>query len=870
MSTITVIVGVKKQWCEIVKCTVVYCDFATVTMPVGGFSRTVVVRESSTRHCFLSLPRSLAMLVLPVQTPTFSLVDTDRNRLLLSWAGEVHSYSGIDGGMSSEVYVSREVLRENGMQDGASGVLTQVAVPPQCSSVSALVGSLDQWEVLALNAEVAQMAFLNQVRVVGLGQRVPLWLEGGACVTLKVVGLEPPVSHLTLHPMSQVEVLPPSEDQHSPTHTALNFAPSEPPAHTNTPGEEHHKEETNTEGQSRDVLTQILQFMVGKLKDRRAMQSDFPIRQDVRLGARVVGLPHLMVDSLGSLTCHPSLVIINKDSVSGTVLTDRVSFLASIRVIKSPKDIVEEEKKSSSENKQDKSSREFSGSFVCTVIVWENYITENTMQGSHVKDVSVAVKGGNCVVPSGLRRLMKLSDFTIIEIQTSDITTKTAPVCVDVLAITPNTDAATHSPTLLHKIKTMVKNLTEECPVVINENTLLEVQLNDGKVIDVLLRTRDGVPLQLTRKSAVLLDVTALKEPPDIPHILGSTHDLTTCYQVKYPYVGDQEALHRLRKHILFSLVRCSNVGPQFGLLQGSRGSGKTGLMESLMESLPKHPHHVHCSITSLKVLKGKKAETIERKLQLVFREAIFRRPSVVFLDDLDSLVPCAASEEQHESGPLHTYSMQVVTVFKLILDQLMEFLSGESSVVSGGVVVVASCGSRSGIHPLLVNPQGCHYFPCTFTIPPLGPDGRVTAFRAMLTNHTRHQAPPHTEGPSPQGTTQLHHYLALENKLLAKRTESFTLPDLNHLALRTYLCARDRWRLRARVEVNKGVQGGQAASSREQGKVLDSDLETALQGYTPLALRGEGGGTGVIIIVIIIIINIIFIFITHFHILIG
>ncbi|XP_045126632.1 peroxisome biogenesis protein 1-like [Portunus trituberculatus] len=829
-------------------------------MPVGGFSRPVVIRESSARHCFLSLPRSLAVLVTPVQTPTFSLVDTEKNRLLLSWAGEMHSHghSISDAGLCEEVYVSREVLRENGMSDGASAVLVQVAVPPQCSSVSVKVGSLDQWEVLALNAQLAQEAFLSQVRVMGLGQRVPLWLEGGACVTLQVIGLEPPVSQLTLHPMSQVEVLPPSEGDYSPTHTAINFVPSA----ENTP-EELYQEEINednkVEEDSQDILTLILEFMMGKLRDRRATQNDFPVRKDIRLGTRVVGLPDKLLDSLGSLAHHPSLVIVGQHSFFGTAYSGTVSFLASIRVIKSPKDLAEglkEDKKPNSEKKQEKTSRDYSDNVVCAVLVWENYLDEKSLQGPHYKEICDTLKDGNCIVPDVLRRFMKLSDFSVIEIQTSDITTKTAPVCVDVLAIT-NDNNVSLSPPLLHNIKTVLRDLTDQCPVVINANTLLEVETDDGR-LDVLARTRDNTPLQLSRKSAMVLDVTPLKQHPDIPHILPTTHNLRTCFHTKHPYVGNQEVLGKLREHIVFSLGNWSSVGPQFALVQGSKGSGKTSLLESLMESLSQHPHHVHSSMASLKVLRGKKAETIEKKLQLVFREAIFRRPAVVFLDDLDSLVP-SAPEEQQDSGPLHSHSMQVVTVMKLLLNQLMEFLgevSHNGGAVSGGVLVVASCLNRSGIHPLVVSPQGCHYFPCTLTIPPLGPDGRVAAFRAMLashfTSHCGHEAP-HMDTQATDAPTQGHadtsRYLAFENRLLAKRTESFTLPDLSHLALRTYLIVCDRWRRGTREEGEPCFQvtptsderkwPSQTAAKREEDAVVDGDLEAALEGYTPLALRG-------------------------------
>lgn len=843
-------------------------------MPVGGFSRPVVVRESSARHCFLSLPRTLASLVLPVQTPTFSLVDTSGRRLLLSWAGEVHNSSSVDVDELEEVYVGREVLRGNGMCDGDSGVLTQVPVPPQCSTVRVGVSTLDEWEVLGLNVELAQLAFLNQIRVLGLGQCVPLWLEGGAYVTLKVTGLEPPVPHLTLHPMSQVEVLPPSEDVESPCHAAINFSASEPQNESLKEcqeKEEGNKEQEETEGQdergdARDLLTQIFKFMVRELKDRRASQSDFPTRTDIRLGARVVGVPEEVMTSLENLTRHPSLIIINQGSVSGTAYGDKVSFVAGVRVVKSPKDhaegqsVTREEKNvSPGEKKQEKASSESVSSFVCTVLVWENYIAEKGINREEVSEISEALKGRNCIMPGGLRRLMKLVDYTTIELHTADVTTKTMPVCVNVFALTAGTHSLT--PELIQKIKTTLKDLTDDGPVVINKNTLLEVRMDDGHLADILVRTRDGEPLNLTRKSCVLLEITALKEQPSIPHILSSPQDLKTSSQAKYPYIGDQDALRKVKEHILISLDSWTSAGPQFALLQGGKGSGKTSLMESLIESLQEHPHHIHSSMTSLKLLKGKKAETMEKRLQLVFREAIFRRPSVVFLDDLDSLVP-AASEDQ-EAGQVHSYAMQVVTMVKLILDQLMEFLESPSreEVRCGGVVVVASCLGRTGIHSLLVSPQGCHYFPCTFTIPPLGSDGRVSAFNAMVNAHiarhlgvetatqTHTQTPNGTITQAPGDSDGVSRHLEFDVKLLIKRTESFTLPDLYHLALRTYLKAADRWKANEGGPGGGGVERSSGQAVSREVKVVIGDLEEALEGYTPLALRGlslsESGSGG-------------------------
>lgn len=139
-------------------------------MSVNKFSRSVVVKGWPARHLFLSLPRHWASAILPgstTTTPTFSLEVSCGQTLLLSWAGDTHNPH--DAGDENVVLVGREVLRGSGIADGDVGILTQVQVPPPCTSVTVVVGSLAQWQDLALNADVAQSAMLDQMRVVGRG-----------------------------------------------------------------------------------------------------------------------------------------------------------------------------------------------------------------------------------------------------------------------------------------------------------------------------------------------------------------------------------------------------------------------------------------------------------------------------------------------------------------------------------------------------------------------------------------------------------------------------------------------------------------------------------------------------------------------------
>ncbi|KAK4325030.1 hypothetical protein Pmani_004341 [Petrolisthes manimaculis] len=607
----------------------------------GGLTRAVVVHASPARHCFLSLPRVWASFILHTRTPTFILEVSEGRTVALSWAGDTHNAGEEDG--KGEIHISGMVLRGCGVAEGEVGVLTQVPSPPPVSCLTVTVDALAQWQDLALNAEAAQSAILSQVRVVGIGQGVPLWLAGGACVTLRVLVLTPDLPHGILQPMTKVEVLPPPDNKQEQTSASITFTP-----------------------------------------------------QDTDCGE-------------------------------------------------------------------------------------DNQNPNLTNSSNHV------------------------------------------------------------------------------------ENSLSILEAKDRQ--DNFYTTRGDVPLLLTNISVALLDVTYLKEnPSNLPYIHGSVDELNESFHAKHSFLGDKCVLEKLQNHITLSLSDvCSGWN---ALVQGSRGSGKTSLVESLVECVSSSPHHLHCDLVRFKLLRGKKAETVEKKLQHVFREAIFHSPSLIVLEDLDFLV----GVQDQESGPFHEYTLQLVTLLQGLLDQLAEVISDNDPVYcstnpghNSQVVVVATCTARTNVHPLLVNPQGCHYFPFTFPIPPLDSDGRLSALKSMLQSQIGgykefHKPPLQTalHGNKENGKEELQlPQIQIDGRAVSQRMENFVLPDLSHVALRTLLHAKrqwqekesipghDKWKLKitssvasADTVMDKGCVLS-SGCSKTGATITTQDVEAALEGYTPLALRG-------------------------------
>lgn len=68
--------------------------------------------------------------------------------------------------------------------------------------------SVNDWEILELHAGYIESQLLHQVRVVFLGQLLPIWIQNQICVVVKIVDLEPKVDCLRLDEFTEVIISP--------------------------------------------------------------------------------------------------------------------------------------------------------------------------------------------------------------------------------------------------------------------------------------------------------------------------------------------------------------------------------------------------------------------------------------------------------------------------------------------------------------------------------------------------------------------------------------------------------------------------------------------------------------------------------------
>ncbi|KAL9239816.1 hypothetical protein vseg_014099 [Gypsophila vaccaria] len=161
------------------------------------------------QECYVALPLTVLQTLestLPGQRlPAFLPL-----QLLSPTSPEVIAHVAWSGSASSSS--SLEIAHEFGACIGLShGSLVRVRpLPnlPKATLVTIHPLTEDDWEVVHLNAHLAEDAFLNQVRVVYANMSFPLWLHGNRVVTFTVVSMLPDKTAVQLVPGTEVAVAP--------------------------------------------------------------------------------------------------------------------------------------------------------------------------------------------------------------------------------------------------------------------------------------------------------------------------------------------------------------------------------------------------------------------------------------------------------------------------------------------------------------------------------------------------------------------------------------------------------------------------------------------------------------------------------------
>ncbi|XP_058106918.1 peroxisomal ATPase PEX1 isoform X2 [Magnolia sinica] len=181
--------------------------------------------------CFVSLPLSLIQTLqsthLGLLPPILALELRSRRSSddcwHLAWSGSASKSSAIE--------VAQQLAECISLPDRSEVQVRAIANLPKAILVTIEPSTEDDWEILELNSELAEVAILKQVGIVHEGMRFPLWVHGHTVIVFSVVSTSPSKSVVQLVPGTEVAVAPKRRKkdvdsyQVAPKHTSVKEPP---------------------------------------------------------------------------------------------------------------------------------------------------------------------------------------------------------------------------------------------------------------------------------------------------------------------------------------------------------------------------------------------------------------------------------------------------------------------------------------------------------------------------------------------------------------------------------------------------------------------------------------------------------------------
>ncbi|XP_059608870.1 peroxisomal ATPase PEX1 [Phlebotomus argentipes] len=156
-------------------------------------------------------------------------------------------------------------------------------------------------------------------------------------------------------------------------------------------------------------------------------------------------------------------------------------------------------------------------------------------------------------------------------------------------------------------------------------------------------------------------------------------------------------------------------------LLIGKASCGKSRICEEILEELSKAPFHCYYDIFFCARNKGRKPESIHRDLRLIFSTCLTHSPSILLLDNLDVLT--------RNVGDQHTQDSEYYAkVSDIIQSLILEFTT------SSPISVIATVASVKNLCGRIYTTRGRHLFQRLVKIPDLEGTCREFILREVAT----------------------------------------------------------------------------------------------------------------------------------------
>ncbi|XP_053954563.1 peroxisomal ATPase PEX1 [Anastrepha ludens] len=165
------------------------------------------------------------------------------------------------------------------------------------------------------------------------------------------------------------------------------------------------------------------------------------------------------------------------------------------------------------------------------------------------------------------------------------------------------------------------------------------------------------------------------------------------------------------------AVLRQGNV-----LIAGASGTGKTVLVERVLNELVKKPYFCFFDIFYCSRSKGRKAESIQKDLRSIFTTCLQNAPSIVVLENLDVLA--------HSTGDQATQDGEY---YNRIADTVHQLIVQYTS--TNPITVVATVNELQALNKRLYSPRGRHLFQNVTKLPNLEHEAREVILKELCSH---------------------------------------------------------------------------------------------------------------------------------------
>ncbi|XP_018794130.1 PREDICTED: peroxisome biogenesis factor 1 [Bactrocera latifrons] len=165
------------------------------------------------------------------------------------------------------------------------------------------------------------------------------------------------------------------------------------------------------------------------------------------------------------------------------------------------------------------------------------------------------------------------------------------------------------------------------------------------------------------------------------------------------------------------AILRQGNI-----LIAGASGTGKTVVVERILDELVKKPYFCFFDIFYCSRSKGRKAESIQKDLRSIFTTCLQNAPSIVVLENLDVLAHFAGDQTTQDG---EYYNRIADTVHQLIV----QYTSNNP------ISVIATVSELQALNKRLYSPRGRHLFQNVTKLPSLEREGRELILQELCSH---------------------------------------------------------------------------------------------------------------------------------------